>query len=159
MYSSVGISYRQPLLRVGHPEVLRPQLIHDEPHHLVVISTANVVAHMNVEQGKRTVRVGMEREASLVGIQRHGLGNGLGLRRLSHLSLSFCDAHHSTLFIDQCQHPSTLFFPYNIVRYDIANTVPIKKICRKVLLDKHLHQSRPAALAASPYTLRVYVKS
>lgn len=112
---------------------------------------------MNVEQGKCTVRVGMEREASLVGVVGHLLGNRLGLRGLSHLSLSFSCAYHYTIIIGQCQDLSRVFFPYNVVRYGTANTVPIKKICRKVLLDKHLRQSRPAPFAVSTYPTRAYV--
>ena len=96
---------------------------------------------MNVEQGKRTIGLRMEREASLVGVQRHGLGNGFGLGRLSHLSLSFCDADHSTLFIDQCQASSTAFFPYNVVSFRPANTVPDHQIFstrHKYLCHKYL---------------------
>ena len=70
--------------------ILGPQLVYHTSHRLIMSAVAtNVVAHVNVEQGKRTVRMGMDREANLVGIHRHGLGNGFGLGRLSHLSLSF----------------------------------------------------------------------
>ena len=87
-------------------------------------TTANVVAHMNVEQGKRTIGLRMEREACLVGVVVDSLLDRFSLRGLSHLSLSFSCAYHYTIIIGQCQYPSRVFFPYNVVRYGTANTVP-----------------------------------
>ena len=104
--------------------ILTPQLIHHELHNPVMGTTANVVAHMDIKQGERPIRLGVIGEASLVGVGVDLLLDGFGLWGLSHLLLSFL-CYHSTLIIVTCQAPSRENFPYNFVRFEIANAVPI----------------------------------
>ena len=65
-------------------------------------TTANVVSHMNVEQGERPIDLGMERESTLVGIGVDLTLNGRTLRRLSHfLSLFLFPVFYQTF--PRCQ--------------------------------------------------------
>ena len=53
-------------------------------------TTADVVSHVNVEQGKRTILFRMKRESTLVGIAIDATLDGRNFRRLSHFHfLSF----------------------------------------------------------------------
>jgi hypothetical protein len=69
---------------VGEPMVLGPQLINNETNNPIVRTTTNVITHMNVEQSICSIRLGVEREASLVGIGVDLLLDCFGLWRLSH---------------------------------------------------------------------------
>ena len=77
-------------IRIVEPIILGPQLIHYELHNPIMRTTANVVSHVNVEQSIRPIRLGVEREATLVGVGVDLTLDRRSLRRLSHFSsLSF----------------------------------------------------------------------
>ena len=69
--------------------ILDPQFVQYEPSYAVLIATAYVVVCVDAEQRKRTILVRMEREACLVGVERHRLDDGSdGWRHFHFLSLS-----------------------------------------------------------------------
>lgn len=74
--------------------ILCPQFIDNKPHNPIVRTTANIVAHANVEQCKRTIRLGMIGKASLIGVGVDFLFDRFSLRGLSHF-LSFTLLDHA----------------------------------------------------------------
>lgn len=103
-FANIFLPFFLPLSRVGQSMILGPQLIHHEPNNPVVRTTANVVSHMDVEQGKRSIGLRMVSEASLVGIGVDLLLDRFSLRRLSHFfSLFLFPVFYQTF--STCQSP------------------------------------------------------
>ena len=57
-------------------------------------TTANVVSHVDVEQSIRPIRLGVEREPTLVGVGVDLTLDRRGLRRLSHLLSLFLSLYY-----------------------------------------------------------------
>lgn len=69
---------------VAHPVILGPQLIDHKLNNTIMRTTANVVSHMDIEQGKRPIGLGMVGKPTLVGVGVDLTLDRRSLRRLSH---------------------------------------------------------------------------
>lgn len=86
--------------------ILCPQFIDNKPYNPIVRTTANIVAHMDVEQGERTIRLGMIGKAGLISVGVDFLFDRFSLRGLSHF-LSFTLLDHAF---------DTIHEPFRIIR-------------------------------------------
>jgi hypothetical protein len=68
-----------------------------------MITTADVVSHVNVEQGKRTILFRMKREPTLIGIGVDFTLDGRTFRRLSHFHSLFLSFSYSTYIYRRCK--------------------------------------------------------
>ena len=82
------------------PVVFCPQFIHHKLNNPIMSTTTNIVSHVNVEQGKRSILFRMIGKPTLVGIPLNLTLDGRNLWRLSHFHfLSFLSYHYTSIIV------------------------------------------------------------